>query len=134
MHSKLKKMKALKIIYWITTGFVVVGMLLSVYNYFFNPALKVGYAHLGFPDWFRVELGIAKLLGALALGIPAIPARVKEWAYTGFFINFFSAFVAHYESGDPAFNQVAPLVCLLVLVISYVTFHKVVVSVNYTKA
>jgi hypothetical protein len=38
-----------------------------------------------------VELAIAKLLGATTLAIPFIPARIKEWAYVGFFINFFSA-------------------------------------------
>lgn len=122
----MKLMKALKITYWITTGLVVLGMLVSFYNYFFNPALKDAYVHVGFPDWFRVELGIAKLLGALALGIPMIPARVKEWAYAGFFINFFSAFLSHYMIGDPAFNMIAPLVLLLLLVISYISFHKVI--------
>jgi hypothetical protein len=84
-------MKAIKITYWITTGLIVLGMLANVYNYFFNPALKVAFAHLGFPDWFRVELGIAKLLGAFALAIPAVPARVKEWAYFGFSLRFLSA-------------------------------------------
>jgi hypothetical protein len=84
-------MKAIKITYWITTGLIVLGMLANVYNYFFNPALKVAFAHLGFPDWFRVELGIAKLLGAFALAIPAVPARVKEWAYFGFSLSFLSA-------------------------------------------
>ena len=119
-------MKAMKITYWISTGLVVLMMLLSVYSYFFNPALKTAYAHIGFPDWFRVELGIAKLLGLLALGIPFVPARVKEWAYFGFFINFSSAFVAHYMVGDPVFNLAAPLVVLLVLVVSYITYRKVV--------
>lgn len=103
---------------------VVLLMLFSFYNYFFNPALKAAYAQLGFPDWFRVELGIAKLLGALALVIPRIPARVKEWAYVGFFSSFFSAFLAHYEVGDPAKNQLLPLVLLLLLVVSYLTFHR----------
>lgn len=118
-------MKLLKIMYWITTGLVAVGMLVSVYNYFFNPALKIAYAHIGFPDWFRVELGIAKLLGALALAIPAVPARIKEWAYVGFFINFFSAVLAHYEAGDSLFHLAAPLVLLLVVIGSYITFHKI---------
>lgn len=117
-------MKALKITYWITTGLVVLGMLFSFYNYFFNPALKDAYVHVGFPDWFRVELGIAKLLGALALGIPMVPARVKEWAYAGFFINFISAFLSHFMIGDPVSNQIAPLFLLVLLVISYITFHK----------
>lgn len=119
-------MKAIKITYWITTGLIVLGMLANVYNYFFNPALKVAFAHLGFPDWFRVELGLAKLLGAFALAVPAVPARVKEWAYFGFSISFSSAILAHYQAGDPAFNLIAPFVILLLLVISYVSFHKVI--------
>jgi hypothetical protein len=121
-------MKALKITYWITTGLVVLAMLFSFFNYFFNPALVGAYAHAGFPDWFRVELGIAKLLGALALGIPAVPARVKEWAYVGFFINFFSAILAHNQINDPIGTQLFPFVILLILVASYVTFHKVMVT------
>lgn len=121
-------MKALKITWWTSTGIVVLLMLVSFYNYFFNPALKEAYAHVGFPDWFRVELGIAKLLGALALGIPVVPARIKEWAYAGFFINFFSAFLSHYLINDPAFNQIMPLVLLLILIISYITYHKVTVK------
>ena len=121
-------MKAIKITYWITTGLVVLGMLATFYNYFFNPALKVAFAHLGFPDWFRVELGIAKLLGAFAIVIPAVPARVKEWAYFGFSLSFSSAVIAHYNAGDPVFNMVAPLLMLLVLVASYISYHKVVLQ------
>ncbi len=126
-------MKALKITYWITTGLVVLLMVLSFFNYFFNPALKEAYVHAGFPDWFRVELGIAKLLGALALGIPAVPVRVKEWAYVGFFINFFSAILVHYFVNDPVYTQVIPFVMLLLLVASYVTFHRVVVNKTVVK-
>ena len=117
-------MKTAKITYWISTGLVVLGMLATFYNYFFNPALKVAFAHLGFPDWFRVELGIAKLLGAFAIALPAVPARVKEWAYFGFTLSFSSAILAHYKAGDPAFNLVAPFVILLLLVVSYISYHK----------
>jgi hypothetical protein len=116
-------MKLKKIIYWISTGLVVAGMLLSVVNYFFNPQLKIAYAHIGFPDWFRVELGIAKLCGALALAIPMVGARIKEWAYFGFFINFFSAIVAHYMVHDPLFNLIAPFIMLVLVITSYVYYH-----------
>jgi hypothetical protein len=118
-------MKALKIMYWLTTGLVAFGMVMSFFNYFFNPDLKVAYAHIGFPDWFRVELGIAKLLGAVALAIPAVPARIKEWTYAGFFINFFSAILAHHFAGDPAGVLVAPIVLLVLLVVSYITREKI---------
>jgi hypothetical protein len=123
-------MKAIKITYWIATGLIVLAMLANVYNYFFNPALKVAFAHLGFPDWFRIELGIAKLLGAITIAVPAVPARVKEWAYFGFSVSFSSAIFAHYKAGDPAFNLIAPFVILLLLVASYLSYHKVALQKN----
>ncbi|RKR80115.1 DoxX-like protein [Mucilaginibacter gracilis] len=125
-------MKIQKITYWIATGLLVLGMLATFANYFFNPDFKKIFAHLGFPDWFRVELGIAKLLGAFAVAIPAVPARVKEWAYFGFLLSFSSAVIAHYNAGDPVFNMVAPLIMLLVLVVSYISFHKVILQKKLT--
>lgn len=103
-------------------------MVMSFFNYFFNPEIEAGFGRIGFPDWFRVELGIAKLLGALALGLPKVPSRVREWAYACFFVNFFSAFLLHYFAGDPAFNLVAPLVLLAILVGSYVSREKLLGS------
>jgi hypothetical protein len=44
----------------------------------------VEFAHLGFPNYFRIELTMAKVIGALALLIPQIPARIKEWIYVCF--------------------------------------------------
>ena len=117
-------MNAKKITYWLTTGLVAIGMLASFFNYMFNPAMKIGYAHIGFPDWFRVELGVAKLLGAIALIVPKIPGRIKEWASFGFFVIFFSAILAHYAVNDPVVNLIAPGVMLVLLIISYVTYHK----------
>jgi hypothetical protein len=52
------------------------------------------FAHFGLPDWFRIELTVAKTLGALALLIPTIPNRIKEFAYCGFAITPISAVIA----------------------------------------
>jgi DoxX-like family len=57
------------------------------------------YTHLGFPDYFRIELALAKLLGIVMLLAPA-PARLKEWAYAGFAITLGSALIAHFAVGD----------------------------------
>ena len=51
------------------------------------------FTHLGFPDYFRVELSWAKLLGVVLLLAP-VPARLKEWAYAGFAISLGSALIA----------------------------------------
>ena len=63
------------------------------------PQVAEAFTHLGFPDYFRVELSWAKLLGVVVLIAPA-PARLKEWAYAGFAITLASALIAHLSVGD----------------------------------
>ena len=57
---------------------------------------KEGIRHLGYPDYFRIELVIFKVIGALVLILPMAPARLKEWAYAGFGITMISAFISHW--------------------------------------
>ncbi len=116
-------MKTTKILYYVFTLLLSVMMIFSAYFYFTSNQAKEGFHHVGFPDFFRIELGIAKILGAIALLAP-VPARVKEWAYAGFGITFISAAVAHVAVGDPLQNIIGPLVGLLLLVGSYITYHK----------
>lgn len=115
--------KTMKITYWISTAIVSLMMIFSAYSYFTNPEVKQGFQHLGFPDYFRVELAIAKILGAIILLAP-IKGQVKEWAYAGFAFTFISAFIAHSASGDPINNRIGPVVFLVVLALSYFTYHK----------
>ncbi|MES2284053.1 MAG: DoxX family protein [Bacteroidota bacterium] len=116
-------MKTTKITYWTSTAIVALMMTLSAYSYFTNPMVKEGFQHLGFPDYFRVELAVAKFIGAVLLLIP-IHKRIKEWAYAGFTIVFISAFIAHLASGDPAQNSIMPVIVLILLSLSYFTYHK----------
>lgn len=112
------------IIYWVTTGLFGVMMLFSGYNYFSNPEMLEAFKHVGFPDFFRVELGAAKIIGALALLIPQVPARIKEWAYVGFGITLLSAAYAHLSLGDPASMMVTPLVFFVIMVVSNIYLNK----------
>lgn len=118
-------MKKDKIIYWVSTGVIGAMMLFSGYSYFTNPQIVEGFKHMGFPDFFRVELGIAKIIGALVLLIPQIPTKIKEWAYAGFIITFVSASIAHINAGDPTPNAITPLVMLAVLLVSNFYLSKV---------
>jgi hypothetical protein len=63
------------------------------------PQVAEAFAHLGFPDYFRVELAWAKLFGVVLLLAP-VPARLKEWAYAGFAVTLASALIAHLSLGD----------------------------------
>jgi len=116
-------MKANKIIYWTATIIVSVMMVFSAYSYLSNPAMNQAFQHLGFPGYFRVELALAKLIGAIVLLAP-VAARVKEWAYAGFAISFISAFISHTASGDPVNYRMMPVIFLAILVTSYISWNK----------
>ena len=118
-------MKKDKIIYWVSTGIIGAMMLFSAYSYFTNPQMVEGFKHFGFPDYFRQELGLAKLIGALVLLIPQIPSKIKEWAYAGFGIVFISASIAHFNSGDATSMVVTPIVLLGILAVSNIYLSKI---------
>ncbi|OXG03971.1 DoxX-like protein [Flavobacterium araucananum] len=115
-------MKTNKIIYWTTTGIITGMMLFSALGYFTNENMKASIAHLGFPDYFRIELGILKILGALVLIIPIFSNKTKALAYFGFTLTFISAFIAHYAIGDTASVVMMPVIFQVILIVSY-TFH-----------
>lgn len=124
-------MKKNKIIYWITTGIVCAVMVFSIINFtFFDyfPYPEGAFQHVGLPHYFKIELTTAKVLGVLALLLPGVPFKVKEFAYAGFAITLFSASIAHYSSGDPFVNIIDPLLFLGVLIGSYVYFRKIKTS------
>lgn len=115
-------MKKTQIAYYVATGLLSLAMAFSAFAYLTNPAIKVGFQHLGFPDYFRIELGVAKGLAAITLWLPFRLA--KEVAYIGLSISFISAFIAHVAVGDPASVLVNPLIVLIILVVSYITNQK----------
>lgn len=118
-------MKTQKIIYWVTTILFAVFMLMQSYTYLTSDMMKGAFTHIGMPDYLRVELAIAKLIGALVLIVPALKGRIKEWAYAGFTIVLVSGFIAHFSTGDPASIWIMPLAPLVLLIVSYVFYHKI---------
>jgi putative oxidoreductase len=91
-------MKKKKTLYLIAKVFISLFMFFSAYFSFSHPAdLRL----LGFPDYFRLELVIAKVIGGILLLIPQTGRYLKEWIYAGFCICMVSAFIAHACSHDP---------------------------------
>jgi hypothetical protein len=120
-----------KTIYRITTGIVCAVMVFSVINFYLarplGPAVyrtEGAFAHLGLPHWFKIELTVAKILGLLALLVPNVPPKLKEFAYFGFALTLISASIAHFSSGDGVMFIIDPLVFLGILIVSYSYFRK----------
>ena len=116
-------MKTTKIVYWASTAIVSIMMLYSAYAYLTQDAMTQAFHHLGYPDYFRVELAIGKVLGTILLIAP-VSAKIKEWVYAGFVITFISAFIAHTASADPVNYRMMPVIFLVLLIVSYFTYHK----------
>ena len=75
---------------------------------------------LGYPLYLMTILGVAKLLGIVALLIPKSPT-LKEWAYAGFTFDMLGAAASHAFVGDPIPETLMPLAILLLGAISYWT-------------
>jgi len=101
LGAKPKTFSRWAVAHLIVTGLFCLQMTFTAYAQLRLPEVAEAFRHLGFPDYFRVELSWAKLLGVALLLLP-VPARVKEWVYAGFAIDLVSAWIAHVCSGDGA--------------------------------
>jgi hypothetical protein len=96
--------KTKTIVYWTVTMLFCLQMSFTAYNELASPQVVEVFGRLGCPSHaFQVELSVAKVLGVLALLLPFVPARLKEWAYAGFAINLASALIAHFSVSDGLF-------------------------------
>jgi len=117
-------MKKNNLLYWISTGLFCAFLLLTSISYFTDPQFVEIFKHLGFPQFFRIELGIAKILGVVLLLLPMVSPKVKEWTYAGFGITLISGALAHLNSGDSFGYIINVLFWFSLLVISYVYWNK----------
>lgn len=112
-----------RIIYWVSTLWLVSGMLSSGVLQLFkakmdgalSPPGVFGITHLGYPVYFLTILGIWKILGVAAILMPQFPL-LKEWAYAGFFFVVTGAAYSHVAVGD-SMKELFPALLLLVMTV-----------------
>jgi len=76
-------MKQPNIPYWAITLLMAAFMLMaSIPDVLRIPAAIGVFSHLGYPIYLLPFLGAAKILGVIAVLVPAFQ-RLKEWAYAG---------------------------------------------------
>lgn len=108
-----------KIIYWIATIWLSLGMLSTGIVQLFKLKEEVDLmAHLGYPLYFLTILGVCKILGVITALLPRFPL-LKEWAYAGFFLAMSGAVLSHIAVGDEAKEFFGPVLLLLLTVTSW---------------
>ncbi|MEI7014514.1 DoxX family protein [Leptospira licerasiae] len=108
-----------KVIYWIATAWLSLGMVSTGIVQMIQMKEEVDmFAHLGYPAYLLIILGVWKLLGVIAVLVPKYPL-VKEWAYAGFFFTMSGAVFSHFAAGDGAKEYFGPVLLLVLTVVSW---------------
>lgn len=108
-----------KIIYWIATIWLSLGMLSTGIVQLFGMKEEVQYMlDMGYPAYFLTIIGAWKMLGVIAILMPRFPL-VKEWAYAGFFFVATGAVFSHIAEGSPAVELFGPSLLLVLTIISW---------------
>jgi uncharacterized membrane protein YphA (DoxX/SURF4 family) len=118
-------MKKINTYYWIFTGLLAAMMLMSaITNIMVVPqAVEMMGKHLGYPVYLIPFLGVAKLLGVIAILVPGF-SRIKEWAYAGFVFDLSGALYSTIAVGDKVSTWLPMLLCFALVGGSYYFYHK----------
>ena len=118
-------MKKATIVYWTTTILFAAFMIFSAIPDVLQSAEAVQFMnHLGYPPYFTPFIGVAKIIGSIAILIPTFN-RIKEWAYAGLFFDLAGAVYSGVAVSGAFDPMMLTLLAWIVLgIISYVYFHK----------
>jgi len=107
------------IMYWIATGLIAAEFALGgVWDLLRIPYVSTILAHLGYPSYFAIFMGVWKLPGSAVLVLPRLP-RLKEWVYAGMVYEMTGAVFSHTAVGDGVAAVSAPLVLLGLIAASW---------------
>lgn len=111
--------KSKKIIYWIATIWLALGMLSTgIVQLLQLPEEKKLIAHLGYPSYLLIIIGLWKIMGVVAILLPKFPL-LKEWAYAGFFFLMSGAVISHIIKHSNTIDFFGPTLLLILTVTSW---------------
>ena len=118
-------MKKIKIAYWIFTilfSFIMVGS--AIPDIMVDKIAVDGFAQMGLSPALVPFVGYAKVLGVLAILLPRVPERLREWAYAGLVFDLIGATYLIIAAGLPIENWSFMVLPLFLAFGSYIFYHK----------
>jgi len=117
-------MKRINLLYWIFTALFAALMIFSAIPDTMSSKEAVEFiGTLGYPAYFVPFIGVAKLLGSIAILIPGFP-RIKEWAYAGLAFDLTGATYSQIATAGIKAEMTFMLLPFALLILSYVYYHK----------
>ena len=119
-------MKKINTAYWIITALFSAFMVFSSIGgiTLHEQAVAMLHDQLGYPLYFIQWLSVWKVVGAFAILLPMVPARVKEWAYFGFFMDLSTAIYSFMAMGEPVSGYAPMFIFVGLLIAAYLLHHK----------
>lgn len=118
------KAKSNNTLYWVVTILFAVFMLMDAFGGITRQQAGIDVLnHLGYPVYLLTIVGIAKLLGVVAI-LQTRYSTIKEWAYAGFAFNFLGGAASRAFVGDTAGEIAFPIIMFGVLLIPYMLWKK----------
>ena len=117
-------MKKINVLYWVFTGLFALAMLMSgIQNALVTQQSIDLFASLGYPEYIVPFIGVAKVLGSIAILIPGLH-RLKEWAYAGLFIDLTGATYSSLMAQDLHLAMFGMLIFFGLFALSYIYYRK----------
>lgn len=123
--------KSTNIIFWVATGLFALAMFFSGITGVLVTADSVSLItdQLQYPKYIIAFLGVAKILGVIAILIPGYP-RIKEWAYAGLFFDLIGATYSSIAVNGPDPAILGMAMFYIPGILSYVYYHKRLSAAN----
>lgn len=123
-------MKKTNIAYWIITGLFSAFMIFSAIPDALSTDDAVKFMNqLGYPHYIISFLGVAKVLGVIAILIPGFK-RITEWAYAGLFFDLAGATYSVVSTFGLQVSILFMILPIIFLFLSYYLWHKKIKSVT----
>jgi uncharacterized membrane protein len=109
-----------KIIYWVATALLALGMLGSGIQQILRTQAMVNLVSpLGYPVYFLCIIGVWKVLAVIAILIPGFKL-FKEWAYAGLFFLMTGALISHLAVGHYGIQEIiGPIMQTVFIILSW---------------
>lgn len=108
-----------KIIYWIATLWLALGMTSTGIVQLMQMDEEVDrMTRLGYPAYLLTIIGVWKILGVITVLVPKL-SLLKEWAYAGFMFCMTGAFFSHIATGSPLSEIFPPLLLIVLTIVSW---------------
>jgi uncharacterized membrane protein YphA (DoxX/SURF4 family) len=118
-QTKSRSAKRNRIIYWIATLWLSLGMTATgIVQLIRNKEEVAMFNRLGYPMYLLIIIGVWKMLGVIAVLVPKFPL-VKEWAYAGFFFVMTGAVISHLAINDEPKELFGPILLIVLTIISW---------------